>query len=82
MKVFKNIILTIWLIGMLALYIHLFWNAIFPYDEEEHQREEFAEERAEIRAKAIKELQIEHMRETNNRQYFVTGDFILFFRWV
>lgn len=63
MKVIKNILLGLWLLGMLALYVHLFFNAIFPYDEEEHWRAEIAKERAEVRAKAIKAMQIEYMQD-------------------
>ncbi|MDK7419270.1 hypothetical protein OWP16_04620 [Bacillus paranthracis] len=63
MKVIKNILLGLWLLGMLALYVHLFFNAIFPYDEEEHRRAGIAKERAEVRAKAIKAMQIEYMQD-------------------
>lgn len=63
MKIFKNIILAVWLTGMLALYILMFWTAAFPYNEEEHRKAEFAKERAEQRAKAIKRLQIEYMNK-------------------
>lgn len=37
--------------------------AAFPYDKAEHERAEFARERAEQRAKAIKQLQTEYMLE-------------------
>lgn len=63
MKIFKNILLGLYLLGMLAVYVYLFFNAAFPYNEEEHQREEFAEEKAKVRAKAIKDLQSEYMLE-------------------
>ncbi|MEM5592303.1 hypothetical protein AAHH67_12290 [Niallia circulans] len=63
MKIFKNIILAVWLTGMLAVYILMFWTAAFPYNEEEHRKAEIARERAEQRAKAIKNLQEEYIKE-------------------
>lgn len=48
---------------MMALYVHLFLNTIFTYDEEEHRREEFAEEKAKVRAKAIKQMQVKYMSQ-------------------
>ncbi|MBG9589525.1 hypothetical protein [Cytobacillus firmus] len=63
MKIFKIIILALWLLGMFVVYVFMFWNAAFPYNEEEHKREEFAEEKAKVRAKAVKQMQIEYMLE-------------------
>ncbi|WP_170289730.1 hypothetical protein [Cytobacillus depressus] len=48
---------------MAALYVVLFWNAIFPYDEEVHSRAKFAKDKSEIKATAIKQMQIEYIQE-------------------
>jgi|GEM_PF-4592558 len=62
-KALKNVLLGLWLSGLLIVYVLMFWNAIFPYDEAEHTREEIAEENAKGRAKAIKRLQEQYMEE-------------------
>ncbi len=61
MKIFKHVILAVWLLGMLAVYVVLFWNGFFPYNKEEHRREEVAEERAKVRVKALEQLKEEAM---------------------
>lgn len=61
MKIFKNIILALWLLGMLAVYVVLLWNGFFPYNEEENRREEVAEENAKVRVKALEQMKLEAM---------------------
>ncbi len=61
MKIFKNVILAIWLIGLVAVYVHLLWGAVFKYNEEEDERADFAEERAQDRVKALENMKLEAM---------------------
>ncbi len=63
MKIFKNVILAIWLIGLVAVYVCLLWNGFFPYNKEEDERADFAEERAEQRYKALERLKIQYSQE-------------------
>jgi hypothetical protein len=65
MKIFKDIILALWFIGMVAIYVHLFWGAIFPYDSEQAELEKFRELRAEQRKQFYENLSQDECEKLN-----------------
>lgn len=59
MKIFKNVILGLWLAGMVIAYVYLFITYAFPKDPKMEERIPIMEERAKQRAKAFEQMQLE-----------------------